>query len=106
MLQAARQGVAGERHDALIALAVAALVDREGEVALPEELRHRRLSLVLRHQPLDALVVEAGIAAHRAIGGDVDHQHAQRPGAAGRPEERGGGKAWVSTGRSWGSRYA
>ena len=66
-----------ERHDALVAVHVGALVDGHGEVALAEQLA--RLGLAALGGLDQRVMVEAGIAA-KAIGGvEIDHQQVHRP---------------------------
>src|SRR3546814_17703899 len=83
---------------------------------------HRRLGTIVLQDAFQARAVVAGIAAHLAVGGHVDHHHAKRPVAAGlqgehavvlveageaaaerRSAERSVGQQCVSTCRSRGS---
>ncbi len=69
-----------ERHDALIALGMLALVDREGEPAVAEQARHVALgrfrTAAQRHGELPG--IELGIAAQRTIRREIGDQQADR----------------------------
>ncbi len=70
VMDALREGGAGQLDDALIALGEIALVDGEGEIARPQEPRHRGLRALRQ-----ALGVELRIAAQRAGAAHIgDHQ--------------------------------
>lgn len=85
MLDAVRQGVAGQFDDALVAFGVLALVDREGEIAGAQQRRHRGIrARIGAGQPLG---VELGVAAHVAGAGDVGHHQRDRAVALGLERE-------------------
>ena len=82
VVHAFAQRRAVQLDDALVAVGVLALVDGEGEIAGAEQARHRRPAP--RCDIAATLVgVELGIAAHRALAGDVGHHQLDRPVALG-----------------------
>ena len=68
------QRAAVERHQALVAVHVGALVDGHGEMALAEQRAAVRLARSDRRG--DTVLVEAGAGAHLVGRGEIDHQHA------------------------------
>ena len=87
MLRALGQVRAGQLDDALVALGILALVDRERDIAGADQLRHRRAAARLRHRPrrhrVEPVAVVLRIAAHRALGRDVGDDQPDRPVALG-----------------------
>ena len=83
MMDAFDQGGAGQLDDALVALGMLALVDREGEVAGAEQARHREAGAGAGGQRRQPRGVELGIAAHVAAAGDVGDHQPDRPVALG-----------------------
>ena len=79
VLGAFREVAADQLDDALIALGVLALIDREGDIAGADQFRHRRA--LPRRQVLfgEPRAVVLRIAAHRALGRDIGDDEAHRP---------------------------
>ena len=75
MMRAVGQAGAFQGAYALVAFAVRPLVDGERQVAGPEQARHRAAGAAPGR--IDALRVEAGVAAHVPLVGDVGDDHAQ-----------------------------
>ena len=72
-MDAVREAGPLKRHDALVELRVAALVDGEGEVPAAEQPGGRRL-LLLRQDRVYLVLVEGGIAAQVPRAGHVRNQ--------------------------------
>ena len=70
------QRAAIERHQALVAAGVGALVDGHGEMALAEQ--RAGVGLAGRNRRRDAILAEARAGAHLAGRGEVHHQQAHR----------------------------
>ncbi len=66
-----------ERHQTLIAVHVAALIDGHRQMAATEQFAAR--CLAVRNRLGDAGLVEARAGADAAAGHVIDHQHAHRP---------------------------
>ena len=78
------QCAAVERHQALIAAHVGALIDGHGEMALAEQLAG---CFAFRDRRGDALLIEPRASAHLVGRGEIDHQHADRTVALGLQDE-------------------
>ena len=74
-----------ERHQALIAAHLRALVDGHGEMAVAEQLALARGAVGDRL--VDARGIEAGAGPHLAGRGEIHHQHAHRSVALGLQDE-------------------
>ncbi len=70
------QRAALERHQALVAVHIRALVDGHGEMAFAEQ--RAGVGLAVGDRRGDAVLVEARAGAHLAGRGEIHHQHAHR----------------------------
>ena len=82
MLGALGEGRADQLDDRLVTLGVLPLVYRKGDIARPDQVRHRRAVTpagAARHRRLQPLCIVLRIAAHRALGRDVGDDQAHWP---------------------------
>ena len=79
MLGAFGEGGADQFDDTLIALGVLALIDRKGDIAAADHLRHRRALAGAQADLPEAFCVVLRIAAHRALGRHIGDDEAHRP---------------------------